>query len=237
MEQIRIMNTEQLMNQNEKNQLLELEDLLFEQSKELIHLTIAQEREKSITKSLHQLQKDSIQKAKLEAIATRTNRTIEELLIEQFNQSRGKILKELFINNKALAHEAKKEAILLGSLDEEDLKKSYVGYYENNQLLGILEFLEESDTIEISGIYSKETGRQIGSKMLESLFEYARQMGIHAIELQVKTNNRAKDLYSRCGFEYTKDEDGEPVISNGSYFMSKSLEYQSNLSSQGQLKS
>lgn len=94
----------------------------------------------------------------------------------------------------------------------------YIGYYKNNELVGVCVYELIYDRIEIDYIIvdSKERRKNIGSKLLE----YIINLGNYSISLEVRKDNVAAiNLYKKYGFEivcerknYYKDIDGLLMI-------------------------
>ena len=78
------------------------------------------------------------------------------------------------------------------------------------------------------GLYQKYTGLGIGRKLIEFLFDLAKQMNLEQIELEVVANNtRAISLYKKLGFEIFGTMPDNVKYKDGSYtdayFMVKKL--------------
>lgn len=96
---------------------------------------------------------------------------------------------------------------------------NYIGYFENNNLLGYLVYNLLYDKIDIVNIFVEEKyrNRKIGTNMLQYLIEKAKEDNIINITLEVNCNNKnAIKLYKKFNFKevairkcyYNNKEDG-----------------------------
>ena len=79
----------------------------------------------------------------------------------------------------------------------------FFGFYEDNALVGLLEFDHIYERLEIVNIYVKEEvrGKGIGSKLMEKLISYGKDNKCSNITLEVKRCNLgAIGLYKKYGF-------------------------------------
>ena len=99
-----------------------------------------------------------------------------------------------------------------------------LGYFENNEIIGFLDFSVIYEKIEINDIYVSEEYRNLGiaSKLLEYMINSIEE--IDNITLEVRVDNEiAINLYKKFGFEiigvrknYYKDIDGY-LMGRGNY--------------------
>ena len=87
----------------------------------------------------------------------------------------------------------------------------FFGFYEGEDLIGLLEFDHIYERLEIVNIYVKEEsrGKGIGSKLMGRLISYGKDNECHNITLEVKRCNLgAIGLYKKYGFKQVAIREG-----------------------------
>ena len=81
-------------------------------------------------------------------------------------------------------------------------------------LLSLMEHKTEQDElyIEAIAVSTAARGKGVGTQLLEIIFTFAKEKGLHNVTLQViDTNPRAKTLYEKNGFTVIKKENIWPI--------------------------
>lgn len=104
---------------------------------------------------------------------------------ETFEQTSEHIRQVLGTSNQAI-FAAEMDGALVGYASVEG------GCYRRNRATGYI----------VAGVLQRAAGRGVGTRLFAALIDWARQAGLHRLELTVMTHNeRAVALYKKMGFE------------------------------------